>query len=103
MAMTHISFNSELHLGRKLRQALTQIEEGARDLALLIEALSHLIDGNGSDVAHFDAVTAAFGFTTNAMAKAAYEELASLNGKLTVDSEVTLVKAALAQAFAKFR
>lgn len=44
-----------------------------------------------------------FGFATNDVAKAAYDELNSLAFKLNTDVEVTAVNAALLQVFAKFR
>ena len=62
-----------------------------------------MIDGDGSQAGHFTYATAKFGFSSDAVTKAAYEELQSLASKLNANSSVTNVNAALVQSFNKFR
>ena len=65
--------------------------------------MARMIDGDGSDASHFQYMTDKYNFGSNEMAKAAYEELNSLNFKLTTNSSVTDMDAAQNQAFAKFQ
>ena len=62
-----------------------------------------MLDGDGSNVSHFAAHVAAYGFADTTNAKSAYEELGALVGKLDTDASVSSVKAAIAQALARFR
>lgn len=103
MAVSHLNFNDQLNHGRQLRRALQQLEESTEGLADVLAVFVRMIDGDGSDAAHFTYATAKFGFTDNATAKAAYEELSSLNSKFSGNGSVSDVNAAMVQAFAKFR
>jgi len=62
-----------------------------------------MIDGDGSQVEHFEEVMTRYAFPSTTVAKSAWEELNSLAFKLNTNSSVTDVLAALNQAFAKFR
>ena len=103
MAVAHIAFNDQITHGRLLRRALSQMEESLEGLGDLVATIALMIDGDGSQVAHFTYVTSKFGFTDNATAKAGYEELQSVYGKLSTNASVSSVNAALLQAFNKFR
>ena len=103
MAVSHIAFDDQAKHGRLLRRALQQIEEGKDNLDDTIAAMALMIDGDGSQAAHFTYMTTKFGFASDAASKAAWEELNSLKFKLSTNDSVTDVAAALAQAFAKFR
>lgn len=106
MAVSHIDFNRGTVHGAQMRQVIDNLErayEGLDDLFLMME---RMIDGNGSDAAHFTYMQDKFGFSSNAVAKAAFEELASLRGKLRTTGDgvtTTHVKDAIEQVFSKFR
>lgn len=103
MAVTHIVFNASPSWGAMLRQSLRDLENGLDGLNDTIACMSRMIDGDGSSEAHFTYMVNRYGFTTNAEAKAAFEELNSLASKLNTNASVTDVNAALLQAFSKFR
>lgn len=103
MAVQHINFNDQTPHGRMLRRGLTQLEDGLDHLNDLKATMALMIDGDGSQAAHFTYVTGKFGFGTDANAKAAWDELNSLLAKLNTDAQVTFVNAALLQCFNKFR
>jgi hypothetical protein len=102
MAVAHISFNDQLTHGRMIRRALQSLEEGTDTLNDLMGVLATMIDGDGSQAAHFTYMTTKCGFASDAGAKAGYDELASLKFKLSTDTSQTDVNAALIQAFRKF-
>lgn len=103
MAISKIAFNDGLPHGAMLRRALTNLELGQEGLVDILAAMVLMIDGDGSQVTHFDEVMTRFAFPSTTVAKAAYDELQSLRSKITVDSSVTNVNAAMLQAFNKFR
>lgn len=102
MAANYISFSTQTQHGGDLRRLLNQLEEGHRSLDDLLLVMVQMLDGDGSSSTHFPLVTTKFGFDSDAKAKAAYDELSSLAAKFSTDNAVTNVKAALAQAFARF-
>lgn len=103
MAVSHITYNQGTQHGALLKTALAQLESGLDRGNEILATMARMIDGDGSQAAHFAYMQAKFGFTDDAGAKAAYEELASLLSKLNTNGSVTDVNAALMQAFAKFR
>lgn len=103
MASTNIHFDDQKHHGRLLRSALHMLEGGLDALNDAFASMTHMKDGDGSQAAHFTELTSRFGFTTDAKAKDAYDELNSLQAKLNTNASVTDVNAALLQAFSKFR
>lgn len=103
MAFTHVQFNDQLQHGRLLRRGLSQLEEGISVLQQAKGTMAMMIDGDGSNIAHFSEFVTRFGFGSTTDAKAAWDELNSLLSKLTTDAQVTFVNAAMVQAFAKFR
>jgi hypothetical protein len=102
MATTHINFNDQINHGRDLRRCLQQMEESHQGLNDLLLVMAQMLDGDGSQAAHFTYITSKFGFDSDAKAKAAYEELNSLASKFNTDASVSSVRAAMAQAFARF-
>jgi len=93
----HISFDDQLPHGRQLRSALSKIEDGAEGIKDTLASMSLMLDGDGSQAAHFPVVTAKFGFDSDAKAKEGYDEINSL--KLALDG----VLAAITQAANKLR
>jgi hypothetical protein len=103
MAVTHLTFNDQLPHGRLLRRGLSQLEEGLDNLNDTKASMALMIDGDGTQAAHFTYLTAKYGFSSDADAKAAWDELNSLLFKLNTNASVTDVAAAIAQVFNKFR
>jgi hypothetical protein len=103
VAVTHIAFNDQLQHGRLLRRCLNGLEDGYENLLDVIDVMAQMLDGDGSAVGHFAYHVSKFGFADTTAAKACWDELQSLKGKLSVNSSVTDVNAALLQAFAKLR
>jgi hypothetical protein len=89
--------------GGQLRNALVNLETGHVGLARQVATMTQMLNGDGSDAAHFDEVAENYGYGSTAIAKAAYEELNSANAKLQTDGSVSSVLAALNQLFARFR
>jgi hypothetical protein len=100
MAFQHIYFNDQIQYGRKLRSALTKLKEGYAERDEVIAIMTMMIDGDGSNSTQFTEVASRFGFTDNAQAKAAWDELNSFASKDT-DSSVTMAKTARIQAINK--
>lgn len=103
MAVNHIFFQQGTNHGSALRSGLNQIENGIERLNDLLGTMALMIDGDGTNAAHFVYMTEKFGFETTAGAKAAWEELNSAMAKLNTDGSVSNVNAALTQLFNKLR
>src|SRR4051812_2928911 len=103
MAFSHIQFNDQLPHGTKLRRGLSNLEEGLDGLNKIRDTMTLMIDGDGSNSTQFAEATTRFGFPDNASAKAAWDELNSLLGKLNSDADQTSVHTAMTQAFSKLR
>lgn len=103
MAATHIPFNrNNTPIGQELSRFLNDAGRVHAAASRLIAAMQHHIDGDGSDAAHFAALVSDGPFTTNAHAKAAWDELNSFVAKITTNNSVTDVDAAWKQMLAKF-
>lgn len=103
MAVAHINFNKGTEHGHMLFSALDRLEQSFTDLNEVHRTMALMIDGDGSSATHFTYMQEKFGFTDNAGAKAAYDELSSVLAKLNTDASVSSVNAALLQTFNKFR
>lgn len=105
MAITHIKYGAAGATHSTLISvAKNRLEEGKGALADLIATMALMINGDGTQEAHFTAyVIDAFGFPDAATAKAAWDELNSVHGKISGDGSVSFVNAALNQFFNKFR
>ena len=114
---SHIQFNGQPDYGQAFRSHLAQREAGRRGLIDDRDVMQTMIDGDGSQIGHFDEVVRRFGFggwvannavtdTQRTVAKAAWDELNSYLGKITVaDPSVPVfaVQAAEIQLFNKCR
>ncbi len=103
MAFSKIQFNAALSHGALLRSALTSLENGHDGVNDVIAAAQLMIDGDGSQVTHFEEVMTRFGFPSTAVAKSAWEELLSVQSKINTNASVSNTLSAINQAFAKFR
>ncbi len=103
MAISKIYFNPSSQYGNALRNGLTNFENGLRAVADMRDAMTLMIDGNGSDSAMFNEVVTRFGFASNGDAKAAWDEMNSYLGKELSDGSTTFVNTAREQLFDKLR
>ncbi len=103
MAFTHIQIGNASTHGPQLRAMLSNLEAGQQQLFDIVATIITMMEGDGSSSAHFSEVMVRYGVVDLATAKAMYEELQSLKGKLDNDGSVTFVNAAMNQAFNKFR
>jgi hypothetical protein len=105
MADTHYTFNRNLPAGFRLGRAHESLDNAQRYLVDERNAMIQMRDG--ADVpgspANYAGVTAAYGFSTDADAQAAFLELDSLVAKIGTDASVTGVLAAITQFLARFR
>lgn len=102
MAVSHISYTKGSPHGHLLAKALDDLRNGVNGLNLIFQTMNHMKDGDGSQAAHFTYASSMFGFPSDDVAKAAYDELNSLQAKLNTNSSVTDLNAAMLQAFHKF-
>lgn len=105
MAISHISYGAAgADHAVLITAAKNKLEEGKEALADVIATMALMLNGDGTDEAHFTAyVIDKFGFPDAATAKAGWDELNSVHGKLSGDGNVSFVNAALNQFFNKFR
>jgi hypothetical protein len=103
MATTYIKYNRSTDWGANLRQLLNHGEAFLDQGPKLLDTVSRMIDGDGSQDAHYALVTTMFGFESDAKSHAAFNELNSAFAKLTTDGSVQFVNAALKQLFSEFR
>jgi hypothetical protein len=101
MAATHIPFDRSNQFGQELKALLNAYRKVVTDGPIIIAALQAMIDGNGTDVSHFTEMVTVGIFDNTADAKASFDELSSVNGKLTTNNSVSSVEAALLQVCSK--
>jgi hypothetical protein len=108
MALTHIQLGTTLAANR-VRSLLIQLEMVAGSVQDEVLTMTTMITGDGSDPTQFDNVVTNYGIvgvagqTSNQGAKALWDELNSLNGKINSDAAVTAVHTAIVQAANKVR
>lgn len=103
MAVGHLKFDDQTQHGRILRRFLNAVEETLDLGADLLAAFAQMIDGDGSQAAHFTYLTARLGTPSDAVTKSLWEELQSAYSKVSGDGSVSSVNAALKQVVAKLR
>ncbi|HYE86359.1 MAG TPA: hypothetical protein VEA16_08385 [Vicinamibacterales bacterium] len=104
-AETHYGFNRNAPAGFRLGRAHEGLDLAMVGLVAERNAMVQMRDGADcpSDAACYAAVTAAYGFSSNAEARGAFLELDSLVAKLTSDASQTNVKAAIDQFLSRLR
>lgn len=95
------SASSSTH-GRFLQRVVSSISDGDHWFKELMAMMAQMLDGDGSQDAHFATITTRFGFPDTATAHAAYSELLSCYSKTSGDGSVSSVRAARDQFVARF-
>src|SRR5678815_3197267 len=103
MAYAHILFNKNTTYGAMLRRVLDLMEQGDDQMTDVRDVLIQMRDGDGSQAVHYARATNLFGFDSDAMTKAAFDELDSAYSKTSGNGSVTNVRAARDQLYAKLR
>ena len=99
----HYQFNPSTQSGSRLRNALNQLEYGKDFLIKELNTMTADLTGDGSDPAHFSNVTNRYGFGSNDISQAAWNELQSCVSKINTDGNVSFVDSALKQLFTRLR
>lgn len=95
MAATFIDIDDQTSLGRQLVRAMQLLREGRESLTHALDHFTHMVDGDGTDAAHFALPVSEGVYPSNANAKASWDEIQSLN------AVVENAEAAIMQACAK--
>jgi len=103
MADNHYLFDRNKPAGFRLGRAHEDLDNALARLVNERDAMTQMLDGDGSQDGHYAAHVTAYGFGDTADAHAAYSELSAAIGKLTTDASVSSVNAALKQFVARFR
>ncbi len=102
MAIGYLKYNPQASThGKFVQSTITSLKLGKRSLADVLGFMVQMIDGDTADAANYTVLKDALGAPDNATAKGIFDELNSLNLKLTTDASVVEVHAALEQAFNK--
>lgn len=107
MAIIFLPFNPTSSTHGKYIQQITTALRTSRSLTSYLQTFSEMINGDPSNAANYTYLAQALGCTdtlsgtANETAKAIFDELNSLNFKLTTDASVTDVNAAINQALSK--
>jgi phosphoribosylformylglycinamidine (FGAM) synthase-like amidotransferase family enzyme len=107
MAADIILYDRNSDAMRNANRGMQMLVEGVRLLASQRDSMIRHRDGDGSQDIHYDLLATEGGFeagdyaSANAAARASFNEIDSLVGKLTTNASVADVAAAIAQAPAK--
>ena len=105
----HIFFDDNTQYGRRLRQVLGANETADDIFADVRDVMVQMLEGDGSQDAHYSTIATRFGFkdingaVSSAVAHAAFLEIDSAYSKTSGDGTVSNVRAARDQLFAKLR
>jgi hypothetical protein len=102
-ADTHYAFNRNLSAGFRLGRAHEALEHAREYLVAEEATMRAMINGDGSADVHYAALTAAYGFASDADAHQAYLEVFGVATKITTDASQTNVAAAITQMLARLR
>jgi len=109
MAIIYLPYSPQSVDGKYVQQITTALRT-TRNLTSYLQTFAEQINGDPSNVANYTFLanalgctdtTTSGGTTANETAKAIFDELNSLNFKLTTDTAVTDVNAAINQALSK--
>lgn len=103
MPDNYYPFNRNNSGGYRLGAAHEHLDLFMKMIVTELATSTAMIDGDGSNEAHYNQHVLSYGYASTADAKAAHAELAALVGKLTSDGSQTNVLAAINQFLARFR
>lgn len=92
--------NGSTH-GHFLKEVIDQNRDADRHFAELMAMMTQMLDGDGSQDAHFTTIQSRFGFDNVAEARAAFNELNAAFSKTSGNDAVASVRAARDQLYAR--
>lgn len=101
MAETNISFDRSNQFGQEIKALLNAYRKVVSDGPLILESMALMLDGDGSQLAHFQTMVDLGIYPTTTDAKESYLELQSANSKCNTDASVDSVNTAFKQVCAK--
>ena len=101
MAASDINFDRANQFGQEIKAYLNALRKVNEDGPKIMQAIIYMVDGDGSDPTHFANLVGKGIYPSNKDAIASYNELASINAKLTQDSAQTNIDAAIKQVCSK--
>lgn len=101
MASTNIPFDRANQFGQEIKALLNGYRKVVTDGPLVLASMQAMIDGDGSDVSHFTEMVTLGIYENTADAKASFDELSSVNFKMSTNNSVTDTNAALLQVCSK--
>jgi len=99
----HIFFNDSTQYGRQLRTFLRNSESSDDQFTDVRDVMVQMLEGDGSQDAHYSTITTRFGFESDAKSHEAFSELDSAYSKTSGNGTVSNVRAARDQMYAKLR
>lgn len=105
MAVQHIKYTVDAShpASQKLNNFLRHLEAVMDDGPDILATMALMLDGDGSNIAHFDYFKGQYGIADNTISKALYDEINSAMAKITGNGSVSNVNAALVQLLNKTR
>lgn len=88
--------------GKYLQRVVSSTNDADKYFSDLMALLSQMLDGDGSQDAHYATITTRFGFADTTTAHNAYNELQSSFSKISGNGSVDSVRAARDQMVARF-
>jgi hypothetical protein len=89
--------------GKYLQRALVTSEDGDRYLKQVRDTMVQMLEGDGTQDAHYSTIQARFGFDTVVTAHAAYLQIDTAYQKTSGDGNVSSVRSARDQLFSQLR
>src|SRR6056297_1478635 len=101
MAADNIDFDRSNQFGQEVKAYLNALRKVNQDGPNILQSMIHMIANEGAVEADFQELVDKGIYPTTADAMASYNELASVNSKLTSDTSQTNIDAAIKQVCAK--
>lgn len=102
MADNFFAYNRNIPSGFRLGRGVEALDQALEDLVDERDAMTQMINGDGSDPSHYNQHVTAYGFDSTTDARNAYLELDSLVSKLTSNGSQSSVFDAIKQFLARF-
>lgn len=100
---TTIAFNRNLARSQDLSHVIKTMEQADYQLDRLVDIMTNLLEGDGTDPTHFTTIVTEFGFESSAKAKPAYELLKAVNDLNNSTGQVTDVRLARRRVISRLR
>lgn len=101
MAETNIQFDRSNQFGQEIKALLNAYRKVVTDGPIILGAMALMLDGDGSQLAHYQTMVDIGIYPTTTDAKESYAELQSANSKCNTDASVDTVNTAFNQVCAK--